>query len=472
MSASRSVSMNGPAFSVAPLVAGPTPQVLGTGTFGRLTKWTGVTSSNSVIGDSTIFEDKFGKVGIGTDSPGSRLTVMGLIESMGAGGVKFPDGTIQTSSASGALTFVNHDTSLIGGGTAMTPLGVNLPLDLNGGFFPFIVRATNTHVGDGVLASGGPSTSSPGGNGVIGVGGNSNSSGGGGGVIGRGGLSDSDSGGDGVTARGGGSTSGFGGNGVDARAGGSASGLGGKGVDARGGDSTSSVGGVGLHAAGGNSNSSNGGDGVFAGGGNSILGKGGTGLFAIGGDGPLGTGRAGSFVGDVLITGNLSKGGGSFKIDHPLDPENKYLYHSFVESPDMKNIYDGVAALNSIGEAVIELPEWFQALNRDFRYLLTAIGGPMPGLFIAEKIKENRFRVAGGQPGMEVSWQVTGIRRDAFANKNRIKVEEEKPERERGHYLHPEAFDQPEELGIEWVRNPEMMKQRKDARQQEKPKLQ
>ena len=46
-------------------------------------------------------------------------------------------------------------------------------------------------------------------------------------------------------------------------------------------------------------------------------------------------------AGNVDVIGTLSKGGGSFKIDHPLDPANKYLYHSFVESPDMKNMYDG-----------------------------------------------------------------------------------------------------------------------------------
>jgi hypothetical protein len=55
-----------------------------------------------------------------------------------------------------------------------------------------------------------------------------------------------------------------------------------------------------------------------------------------------------------------------FKIDHPLDPVQKYLYHSSVESSDSKNIYDGVIILDSNGEAVVALPEWFEALNRDF----------------------------------------------------------------------------------------------------------
>jgi hypothetical protein len=44
-----------------------------------------------------------------------------------------------------------------------------------------------------------------------------------------------------------------------------------------------------------------------------------------------------------------------FRIDHPLDPANKYLNHSAVESPDMKNIYDGVVTLDADGEAVVEL---------------------------------------------------------------------------------------------------------------------
>jgi hypothetical protein len=159
------------------------------------------------------------------------------------------------------------------------------------------------------------------------------------------------------------------------------------------------------------------------------------------------TGLAGRFNGNVSISGTLSKGGGSFQIDHPLDPENKYLYHSFVESPDMKNIYDGVAVLDGSGEAVVELPEWFEALNGDFRYQLTSIGAFMQ-VYISEEVSNNRFRIAGGVPGKKVSWQVTGIRRDAFANAHRIPVEQDKAEEERGTYLHPEAFDQPKSKGL------------------------
>ena len=160
---------------------------------------------------------------------------------------------------------------------------------------------------------------------------------------------------------------------------------------------------------------------------------------------------AGYFVGNAYISGTLTKGGGSFKIDHPLDPENKYLYHSFVESPDMMNIYNGNIVLDAKGEATIELPDWFGALNRDFRYQLTAIGAPGPNLYVAQEVSNNRFKIAGGTAGMKVSWQVTGIRQDAFANAHRIPVEEEKKGEERGKYLHPEVFNQSETMGIDYA---------------------
>jgi hypothetical protein len=190
----------------------------------------------------------------------------------------------------------------------------------------------------------------------------------------------------------------------------------------------------------------------------------GSGLF-----GRSGTGLAGEFVGNVSVSGMLSKGGGSFKIDHPLDPENKYLYHSFVESSDMKNIYDGNVMTNENGEAIVELPAYFEALNRDFRYQLTVIG-TFAQAIVADEVKGNRFTIRTNAPNVKVSWQVTGIRQDGWAKKNRIQVEVEKPERERGFYLHPEAFNQPEEHGIEWARHPELMRQVKQQRIEQKHK--
>jgi len=157
---------------------------------------------------------------------------------------------------------------------------------------------------------------------------------------------------------------------------------------------------------------------------------------------------AGYFNGDIYVSGSVTKSGGTFKIDHPLDPENKYLSHSFVESPDMMNVYNGNVILDERGEAWVQMPDWFQALNRDFRYQLTAIGAPGPNLYIAAEIEDNRFKIAGGEPGMKVSWQVTGIRQDPYAQAHPIIVEEEKPADERGAYLHPELYGQPKERGL------------------------
>jgi hypothetical protein len=181
-----------------------------------------------------------------------------------------------------------------------------------------------------------------------------------------------------------------------------------------------------------------------------------------------GAGFAGYFLGNVFVTGTINKAAVGFKIDHPLDPSNRYLYHSGVESPDMMNIYNGNVMLDSKGEAVIALPDWFGALNKDFRYQLTAIGAPGPNLYIAEKVSNNHFRIAGGTAGMEVSWQVTGIRQDAYANAHRIPVEEMKADKERGYYLHPDLFGQPEEKGTEWAHRPEMMKEMKERREKAK----
>jgi hypothetical protein len=168
-------------------------------------------------------------------------------------------------------------------------------------------------------------------------------------------------------------------------------------------------------------------------------------------------GFAGLFNGRVQITGNLSKGGGSFMIDHPLDPANKYLYHSFVESPDMMNIYNGNVSTGETGEAVIRLPDYFSALNRDFRYQLTVIG-QFAQAIVAEEIKDNQFKIKTDKPNVKVSWQVTGIRQDAYANANRIPVEADKPANERGFYLYPQVFNLPVEKSIEWARNPTLMR--------------
>ena len=195
-------------------------------------------------------------------------------------------------------------------------------------------------------------------------------------------------------------------------------------------------------------------------------------IFANGGGAPIfAQGTGGSLFldanGNLSISGSISKSGGSFKIDHPLEPANKYLYHSFVESPDMKNIYDGVATLDAHGEAVVQMPEWFAALNRDFRYQLTCIGGFAP-VYIARKMQSNSFEIAGGRPGLEVSWQVTGIRQDPYANAHRIPVEEPKSASERGYYIHPELYGAAREKSLAFLHRAEQARQAREKSAQAK----
>jgi len=350
------------------------------GTIGQIPKFTGV---NTLV-DSVISEDKFGNVGIGTPLPQSKLTVKGMIETT-MGGIKFPDGTVQTTAA------------VSGGGGG----GVTVPLLLNGDVAVPVLQVSNLS-GIGAEFAGG-------------LGGKTA-------LVAQGGLNLGNQGGTGVIASGGGGA----GSGA----------VGGIGVLAQGGTSQFQTGGVGIFAFRGTRTDVN----------------------------PAFDGLAGYFSGNVQITGTISKAGGSFKIDHPLDPENKYLYHSFIESPDMMNIYNGNITTDANGQAVVELPSYFEALNRDFRYQLSVIG-TFAQAIIAEEISNNRFTIKTSEPRVKVSWQVTGIRQDVFANSHRIPVEELKNENERGHYLHPELFNKPEEQSIEWARYSEVMQRMRGQRQ-------
>jgi len=160
-----------------------------------------------------------------------------------------------------------------------------------------------------------------------------------------------------------------------------------------------------------------------------------------------GTAYSGYFMGNVNVDGTLTADTKNFKIDHPLDPANKYLLHSSVESDEMANVYSGNVTLDAGGAARVELPDWFEALNGDFRYQLTCIGGFAP-VYVAEKISGNRFNIAGGDPGMEVSWQVTGIRHDPYSLEHRTATVQDKPAREVGKYRHPELYGMPETAGV------------------------
>jgi hypothetical protein len=159
-----------------------------------------------------------------------------------------------------------------------------------------------------------------------------------------------------------------------------------------------------------------------------------------------------------------------FMIDHPLDPENKYLFHASIESSEVLNIYSGNVVTDANGDAVVTLPDWFEVLNKDLRYQLTVIG-TFAQAMVAGEVKDHRFAIKTSAPGVKVSWQVTGVRSDAMMRKHPFKVEEDKPGFERGTYLAPEAFGQPEEKGSEWARHPDLMLQIKEEREKQKEEM-
>ena len=540
-------NLKGSIFNITPAAALQTPAVLGSGTVGKISMWTRTgPSGNSILGDSIITQSG-DNIGIGTDSPTSKLTVQGMIETT-LGGYKFPDGTVQTTAG---LTSIFHDATLAGDGTSASPLGVAVPLILSGATPISVLTINNSNIGgsgfggNGVEASGGRSDSF-GGSGVATAGGPSDSGEAGTGLFARGGFSRTGRGGIGVQVFGGTSNTGEGGVGVDATGGfsfnfdgaaavkatgapsrrdsrggpgvfarggnNSDSGFGGDGVVATGGDLTGpgdfpviSRGGNGLVATGGSESDTCpicfGGHGVVATGGNrhgiGVVATGGfggggggpentnsAGVLATGGAAPTGVqtlpgtgviakggpargpgtisgrglvvapgdaedgairGNAASFegkvimdelhvAGDAIIFGGdftVLNGTKNFKIDHPLDPENKYLLHASVESSEVLNIYSGNVTTNEQGEATVSLPEWFEALNKDLRYQLTVIG-TFAQAIVAEKVKQNRFTIRTSAPNVEVSWQVTGVRSDAAMQKHPFKAVEVKPESERG----------------------------------------
>ena len=184
-------------------------------------------------------------------------------------------------------------------------------------------------------------------------------------------------------------------------------------------------------------------------------------------DGNAGSGYAGNFAGDLNVTGAIFAGVKDFRIDHPIDPANKYLVHASVESSEMMDIYTGNVTTDAEGNAVVHLPDWFEVVNTDFRYQLTVIG-QFAQAIVARKIENHQFVIRTSAPSVEVSWQVTAVRHDAYAKAHPLVVEQEKDVRLRGFYIQPELYGAPSERQIEWARHPQLMKKIQQDREQMK----
>jgi hypothetical protein len=411
---------------------------------GQVLQWNGTKWVCSNAGTGTI-------TGVTAQAPitggGSGGNVkVGLTDSCSSGQVLQWSGTAwacSTVGGGGTITGVTAGTDMTGGGTSG-----NVTLNLDTTKVP-ILAANNTFTGfqqlfnntvivgpitgatEGQLAAGSPSVDNP----AFGAAGFNAAFGSGG------------SGGDAIVS--------FGGSGdIETNNGNT----GAAGIYAEGG--AGSAGGAGIFAVGGGAGEggccADGPGGYFEGGSNNFSGDG---IEAL-----TGGGLAGNFLGSVNISSDLNVSGSkNFKIDHPLDPANKYLVHSAVESSERMNIYTGNVITDGRGEATVHLPDWFEVLNTDFRYQLTVIG-QFAQAIVAREIQNGAFDIRTSVPKVKVSWQITAVRQDAYAKAHPLVVEEQKDARLRGFYIHPELYGAPAEKQIEWARHPELMRQARDRK--------
>jgi hypothetical protein len=198
-----------------------------------------------------------------------------------------------------------------------------------------------------------------------------------------------------------------------------------------------------------------------AAGGNGVVGIANNGPTAYGVWGSSSSGYAGYFSGNVLVNGNLSATGAKpFKIDNPLDPQHQYLYHYAVESPQVQNQYDGAVVLDAQGQAVVQLPAYFSAINAaGYTYCLTPIGAPMPNLYVAQEIQGNTFTIAGGVAGKKVSWVVYAQRSDPWLRDHPQPEVTDKPASEVGTYLYPRGYGQSETRAEDYARQQQALDQ-------------
>ncbi|MCW5935165.1 MAG: hypothetical protein KIT45_12850 [Fimbriimonadia bacterium] len=150
----------------------------------------------------------------------------------------------------------------------------------------------------------------------------------------------------------------------------------------------------------------------------------------------------------VYASGRMGASGTkSFQIDHPLHPDTHFLRHFCTEAPEPLNVYSGNVVTDSQGSATIHLPDYFEAINRDFRYQLTVIGS-FAHAIVEREITNNQFTIRTDRPHVKVSWRVEATRNDLWVQRNGFQSEQEKSSKERGRYLHPELYGLPNERGI------------------------
>lgn len=167
-------------------------------------------------------------------------------------------------------------------------------------------------------------------------------------------------------------------------------------------------------------------------------------------------GYAGFFDGRVFPTKGY--GGSSLEtaIDDPRAPTERTLVHSAVTAPQLTNMYSGNATTDAKGFATVSLPDYFSSVNSDLRYRLTPVG-QFAQAIVASEVVGNSVAIRTDKPNVKVSWVVIGTRSDPWAKAHPLEDVVSKPAAERGAYLNPEAYGQPESKGILFATHPELL---------------
>lgn len=190
----------------------------------------------------------------------------------------------------------------------------------------------------------------------------------------------------------------------------------------------------------------------------------GTGGYAVFGYQTNASGNASAIVGQttngvgwgLYAFGNSGASGTkSFRIDHPLDPEHKYLTHYSTESPTPQNFYSGNVRTDSTGRAWVDLPAYFSQINTNFKYQLTVVDGNESPSFVQAKvgrrIANNRFLIMTSSPNTDVSWRVEADRNDKWVQRYGAPTESEKSGAEVGKYQHPELYGKSPAFGVNYT---------------------
>jgi hypothetical protein len=169
--------------------------------------------------------------------------------------------------------------------------------------------------------------------------------------------------------------------------------------------------------------------------------------------GVYGEAALGNGIYAVFADGHFaSNGNKSFRIDHPLDPKNKYLLHYCTESPYPQNFYNGNVTTDATGYAWVELPEYFSEINANFKYVLTVIDDSDDFVLakVTKEITHNSFQIRTSKPGVKVSWRVDADRNDLLNRHERATDVTEKAGSEKGKYQRPELYGLGPEMGMHY----------------------